>query len=52
MFILGSLPSFQMGGIIIGMNTGAVLLMLLHYLSICKKIGVTIFIKNSIKESF
>jgi stage V sporulation protein B len=52
MFILGSLPSFQMGGIIIGMNTGAVLLMLLHYLSICKKIGVTIFTKNSIKESF
>lgn len=48
MFIFGSLPTFQMGGIIIGMNTGAVLLMLLHYLSICKKIGVTVLIRKSV----
>jgi stage V sporulation protein B len=48
MFVLGSLPILQMDGIIIGMNAGAVLLMLLHYLSICKKIGVTIMIRKSI----
>jgi stage V sporulation protein B len=50
MFVLGSLRSLQMDGIIIGMNTGAVLLMLLHYLSICKKIGVSILIKRTVKE--
>jgi stage V sporulation protein B len=50
MFVLGSLQSLQMDGIIIGMNTGAVLLMLLHYLSICKKIGVSILIKRTVKE--
>jgi stage V sporulation protein B len=49
MYILGSMPSLQMDGIIIGMNTGAVLLMFLHYVSICKKVGVTLLIRNSIK---
>jgi stage V sporulation protein B len=48
MFLLGSLPVFQMDGIIIGMNAGAVLLMLLHYLSICKKIGVTVLTRNTL----
>ncbi|MDE3837881.1 multidrug transporter MatE [Bacillus methanolicus] len=41
MYFLGSLPDFQMGGIIIGLNTGAVLLALMHYLTICKKIGIS-----------
>jgi stage V sporulation protein B len=50
MYFLGSLRLFQMDGIIIGMNTGAVLLMLLHYLSVCKKIGVNLFITKTVKE--
>jgi stage V sporulation protein B len=49
-FILGSLPQLQMDGVIIGMNMGAVLLMLLHYLTICKKIRVSIFIRNTTNE--
>ncbi|WP_240374780.1 polysaccharide biosynthesis protein [Bacillus piscicola] len=34
MYFLGSLPSLQMDGIIIGMNTGVVLLTLMHYTTI------------------
>lgn len=45
MYILGSLPDFQMHGIIIGLNAGSVLLTLMHYLTICKKIGVTFWLK-------
>ncbi|UQD51165.1 multidrug transporter MatE [Bacillus methanolicus] len=41
MYFLGSMYDFQMGGIIIGMNAGAVLLALMHYLTICKKIGIS-----------
>lgn len=44
MYILGSMQMFQMDGIIIGMNFGAVVLMLMHYLTICKKIGVTLLL--------
>jgi stage V sporulation protein B len=49
MFVLGSLPTVQMDGIIIGMNTGAILLMFLHYLTICKKIGVSLFVRKLVK---
>ncbi len=45
MFVLGSIQTLQMEGIIIGMNMGAVLLMLMHYVTICKKIGLTVFLK-------
>ncbi|KAB2336048.1 polysaccharide biosynthesis protein [Cytobacillus depressus] len=44
MFVLGSMHIFQMDGIIMGMNAGAVILFLLHYLTICKKIGVSILL--------
>lgn len=40
MFYLGSMPSLQMHGIIIGMNTGIVLLTLMHYVTVCHKIGI------------
>ncbi|MBH0167955.1 oligosaccharide flippase family protein [Fictibacillus sp. 18YEL24] len=40
MYMLGSQPSLGMHGIIIGMNAGSVLLMLLHYFSVCKAIGI------------
>lgn len=43
MYLLGSMESLQMKGIIIGMNMGAVLLMLMHYVTICKKLGVSIY---------
>ncbi len=43
-YVLGSMPLFQMDGIIIGMNVEAVVLFLLHYLTICKKINVSIFL--------
>ncbi|WP_332630835.1 polysaccharide biosynthesis protein [Halalkalibacter flavus] len=46
MYVLGSTPSFQMDGIILGMNMGAILLTFLHYLTICKKIEVNIFLKK------
>jgi O-antigen/teichoic acid export membrane protein len=41
MYFLGSQKSFGMNGIIIGMNAGSVILMLLHYFSVCKAIGIT-----------
>jgi O-antigen/teichoic acid export membrane protein len=51
-YVLGSLHQFQMGGIIIGMNGGIVLLTLMHYLTICKKIGVTFILKDYAKITF
>ncbi|MGG3564773.1 polysaccharide biosynthesis protein, partial [Neobacillus rhizosphaerae] len=42
---LGSSQDWRMNGVIIGMNTGSVLLALMHYLTICKKIGVSVFMK-------
>lgn len=42
-YFLGSKSSFQMDGVIIGINAEAVLLMLMHYVTVCKKIGVSIF---------
>jgi stage V sporulation protein B len=52
MYILGSQPSFGMHGVIIGMNTGSVLLMLLHYFSVCKAIGITFWLnaRNNYQE--
>ncbi len=46
MYILGSMQMFQMDGIIIGMNAGAVVLFLLHYLTICKKISVNLWLTS------
>lgn len=44
MYILGSMHMFQMDGIIIGMNVGATILFLMHYLTICKKISVNLLL--------
>ncbi|WP_045524430.1 oligosaccharide flippase family protein [Neobacillus niacini] len=49
--ILAIRPEWRMEGVIISMNTGAVLLALLHYLTICKKIGVSIFMKGIIQKN-
>jgi len=48
---LGSSPEWRMNGVIIGMNTGSVLLAMMHYLTICKKIGVTVFMKGTIPKA-
>ncbi|MTH53157.1 oligosaccharide flippase family protein [Bacillus mangrovi] len=44
MYILGSMQNFQMTGIILGMNAGIILLFLLHYVTICRKIGLSLFL--------
>lgn len=49
--LLASRPEWRMDGVIISMNTGSVLLALMHYLSICKKIGVSIFMKGLIQKN-
>lgn len=49
--ILAARPEWRMEGVIIAMNTGSVLLALMHYLSICKKIGVSIFMKGIIPKN-
>jgi O-antigen/teichoic acid export membrane protein len=48
---LGSSSDWRMNGVIIGMNTGSVLLALMHYLTICKKIGVSIFMKGLVQKA-
>ncbi|RHW38130.1 multidrug transporter MatE [Neobacillus notoginsengisoli] len=42
-FVLGSMPSLHMDGVILGMNFGAVLQALLHYFTVCKRIGVRVW---------
>lgn len=42
-YFLGSKGSFQMDGVIIGVNAEAILLMLMHYVTVCKKIGVNMW---------
>lgn len=43
--ILGSMHDWQMAGVIIGLNTGGILQFLMHYTTICKKIGITYFLQ-------
>lgn len=50
-FLLGSNPDWRMEGIIIGLNTEAILLALLNYLTVCKKIGVSIFMKGVVQKT-
>ncbi|MFC7370622.1 oligosaccharide flippase family protein [Fictibacillus iocasae] len=47
MYMLGSQGTLQMNGIIIGMNAGSVLLMLLHYFSICRTIGISLLLTEN-----
>ncbi len=46
MYYLGSLATFQMHGIIIGMNAGVVLLTLMHYVTVCHKIGISLSLRD------
>lgn len=47
MFFLGSNPMFGMGGIIIGINMNSMLLFLMHYLTLCKKLNRTVFLRKA-----
>ncbi|MGD6817533.1 polysaccharide biosynthesis protein [Metabacillus sp. 113a] len=47
MYILGSMSQFQMTGVILGMNMGIILLFLLHYVTICREIGLSLFLLSS-----
>ncbi|MFJ7858900.1 polysaccharide biosynthesis protein [Peribacillus sp. NPDC097206] len=47
MYILGSQAVLNMEGVILGMNTGAVLITFMHYLTICKKIGISLWLTKS-----
>ncbi|MBD1380405.1 polysaccharide biosynthesis protein [Metabacillus arenae] len=51
MYFLGSMEHFQMTGIILGMNTGIVLLTLMHYFTICKRIGLSVFLFKNQDQS-
>lgn len=48
---LGSIPEWRMNGVIVGMNVEAVLLALMHYLTICKKIEVSTFMKGTLQKT-
>ncbi|WP_409300327.1 oligosaccharide flippase family protein [Peribacillus sp. SCS-155] len=43
-YLLGSMPVLNMTGVILGMNLGAVLQALLHYFTVCKRIGVKLWL--------
>ncbi|MCM3365490.1 polysaccharide biosynthesis protein [Bacillus safensis] len=43
-YFLGSMESLNMMGVILGMNTGMLLLTALHYATICKELGVSMFL--------
>lgn len=49
-FFLGSLKEFKMGGVIIGMNAGILLLTLMHYVTICKKIGIPLTSRKPVRK--
>jgi stage V sporulation protein B len=49
--LLASLPEWRMEGVIIAMNTSSILLALMHYLTICKKIGVSLFMKGVVPRN-
>lgn len=50
-FLLASRPEWRMDGVLIAMNTSAVLLALMHYLTVCKKIGVSIWMRGIVGKT-
>jgi stage V sporulation protein B len=48
---LGSIPEWRMNGVIVGMNVEAVLLAFMNYLTVCKKIGVSMFMKGLVHKT-
>jgi stage V sporulation protein B len=50
LYFLGSNSEFGMNGVIIGMNMGAVLITLLHYVTICRELEMTPWFKRTIRQ--
>ncbi|HAQ08527.1 MAG TPA: multidrug transporter MatE [Bacillus bacterium] len=50
-YLMGSQPGWRMEGVIIGMNTGSLVILFLHYLTISKKIGIVWWSNSSIRDS-
>lgn len=50
-FWLGSMPEYRMEGVIIGLNAEAILLALLNYFTVCKKIGVSVLMKGVVHKT-
>jgi stage V sporulation protein B len=48
--LIGTLPEWRMNGVVIAMNTSAILVALMHYLTICKKIGVSVITRRQIHK--
>jgi O-antigen/teichoic acid export membrane protein len=46
--LVGSKPEWRMDGVVIALNTSSILVALMHYLTICKKIGVSIFMRKQV----
>ena len=46
MYVLGYHADFADDGDDFAMNTGMILLTALHYVTICKELGVTLFLTN------
>lgn len=51
-YFLGVNPQYQMAGVMIAMNTGTLLVMMMHYLTICKKIEVSLILRKPMKHTF
>jgi stage V sporulation protein B len=49
--LVASKPEWRMDGVVIAMNTGSILVAMMHYLTICKKIGVSIFMNGLIQKT-
>jgi stage V sporulation protein B len=49
--LVGSKPEWRMDGVVIALNTSSILVALMHYLTICKKIGVSIFIRKQVHKT-
>lgn len=48
--LIGTLPEWRMNGVVIAMNMSAILVALMHYLTICKKIGVSVITRRQIHK--
>lgn len=48
--LVGSLPEWRMNGVVIALNASSILVALMHYLTICKKIGVSALTRRKIEK--
>jgi stage V sporulation protein B len=48
--ILAAKPEWRMNGIVIALNTSSILVAMMHYLAICKKIGVSALTRRMVQQ--